>query len=168
MQICLRLSFRQPPAICGHGHGHGHGTDTDCTAATPLHLPQLIGPFQHYLWILKTTHSGADMDVALEMAKGALDGDLQWNLYDMLSHRDDWWVPGKLVELRARLRPYREVRARLPSSSSSKDWQHSWLNASGVPSRIEWHAQPYKRTYRAVMLCAGGALLKKLKKVLKL
>lgn len=27
-------------------------------AATPLHLPHLIGPMQHYLWILKTTHSG--------------------------------------------------------------------------------------------------------------
>ncbi len=38
-------------------------------AATPLHLPQLIGPMQHYLWILKTCHAGADMDVALEMAR---------------------------------------------------------------------------------------------------
>ena len=78
-------------------------------AATPLHLPQLIGPMQHYLWILKTTHSGADMDVALEMAKGSLDADLQWNLHDLLSHRQDWWVPGKLVELRLRLQGYREV-----------------------------------------------------------
>ena len=64
---------------------------------------------QHYLWILKTTHSGADMDVALEMAKGSLDADLQWNLHDLLSHREDWWVPGKLVELRQRLQGYREV-----------------------------------------------------------
>jgi alpha-glucan, water dikinase len=23
---------------------------------TPCHLPHLIGPMQHYLWILKTTH----------------------------------------------------------------------------------------------------------------
>ena len=29
---------------------------------------------KHYLWILKTTHGGADMDTCLEMAKGALDG----------------------------------------------------------------------------------------------
>ena len=64
---------------------------------------------QHYLWILKTTHSGADMDVALEMAKGALDGDLLWNLHNLLSHRDDWWVPGKLVDLRERLAGYRQV-----------------------------------------------------------
>lgn len=27
-------------------------------AAHPCHLPHLIGPFEHYLWILKTTHSG--------------------------------------------------------------------------------------------------------------
>ncbi|KAK9862996.1 hypothetical protein WJX84_004122 [Apatococcus fuscideae] len=72
----------------------------------PYHLPQLIGPFKHFLWILKTCHSGADMDVALEMAKGYLDGDLTWNLYDLLSHRNEWWVPGKLVELRGRLEHY--------------------------------------------------------------
>lgn len=29
--------------------------------ATPLHLPQLISAFKHYLWILKTTHAGALM-----------------------------------------------------------------------------------------------------------
>ena len=52
---------------------------------------------------------GADMDVALEMAKGGLDGDLLWNLHDLLSHRDDWWVPGKLVDLRQRLAEYRQV-----------------------------------------------------------
>lgn len=27
-------------------------------AAHPMHLPHLIDPFKHYLWILKTTHSG--------------------------------------------------------------------------------------------------------------
>ena len=43
-------------------------------AADPIHLPHLIGPMKHYLWILKTTHGGADMDTCLEMAKGGLDG----------------------------------------------------------------------------------------------
>lgn len=43
-------------------------------ADDPVHLPHLIGPMKHYLWILKTTHGGADMDTCLEMAKGALDG----------------------------------------------------------------------------------------------
>ena len=54
------------------------------------------------------------MDVALEMAKGYLDGDLTWNLYDLLSHRNDWWVPGKLVELRGRLEHYWRVSDALP------------------------------------------------------
>ncbi len=52
-----------------------------------MHLPHLIGPMQHYLWILKTTHSGADLDTSLEMAKGGLDGGLQWTLYDILNNR---------------------------------------------------------------------------------
>ncbi|BDA48979.1 Alpha-glucan water dikinase, chloroplastic [Coccomyxa sp. Obi] len=68
--------------------------------ATPMHLPHLIGPMQHYLWILKTTHSGADLDTSLEMAKGSLDGGLQWTLYDILNNRNEWWVPGKIVEAR--------------------------------------------------------------------
>ncbi|DBB11157.1 TPA: Phosphoglucan, water dikinase, chloroplastic [Trebouxia sp. C0006] len=74
--------------------------------ADPMHLPHLIGPMKHYLWILKTTHGGADMDTCLEMAKGGLDGDLQWQLYDILKNRNEWWVPGKLVDLRQRLEPY--------------------------------------------------------------
>ncbi|KAK9807043.1 hypothetical protein WJX72_011773 [[Myrmecia] bisecta] len=72
----------------------------------PKHLPHLIGPFQHYLWILKITHSGADMDTALEMARGQLDGDLVWTLHDILAHRNEWWVPGKIVEARGRLEGY--------------------------------------------------------------
>lgn len=42
---------------------------------------------QHYLWILKTTHSGADMDTSMEMAKGSLDDGLCWTLYDILRNR---------------------------------------------------------------------------------
>lgn len=59
-----------------------------------MHLPHLIGPMQHYLWILKTTHSGADLDTSLEMAKGALDGGLQWTLYDILNNRcqPSYWL----------------------------------------------------------------------------
>ena len=37
-------------------------------------------------------------------------GDLQWQLYDLLGHRNEWWVPGKLVELRQRLESYWRVR----------------------------------------------------------
>ena len=75
-----------------------------------MHLPHLIGPFQHYLWILKTCHAGADMDVALQMARGRLDGDLAWQLTDLLQNRNEWWVPGKLVQLRGRLADHWKVR----------------------------------------------------------
>ena len=88
------------------------------TAATPMHLPHLIGPFQHYLWILKTCHAGADMDVALAMARGSLDGDLAWNLTDLLQNRNEWWVPGKLVDLRGRLAGYWKVRCRFARLSA--------------------------------------------------
>lgn len=74
--------------------------------AHPVHLPHLIGPFEHYLWILKTTHSGADLDVMMEMARGHMDGDLAWVISDILAHRMDWWVPGKIVEARHRLKQY--------------------------------------------------------------
>lgn len=74
--------------------------------AWPMHLPHLINPFKHYLWTLKTVHSGANLDTALEMSKGLLDEDLRWNLFDLKDHRDEWWVPGKVVELREKLAPY--------------------------------------------------------------
>jgi hypothetical protein len=114
-----------------------------------MHLPHLIGPMKHYLWILKTCHSGADMvgrllgsrgvggfsgsmgprnsrgsailsprqtrprphpsltpaplsrpaptpptpkDTAAEMAKGYMDEETRWMLFDMLGHRDEWWA----------------------------------------------------------------------------
>lgn len=72
----------------------------------PLHLPHMIPDFQHFLWILKLTHSGADLDVSLENAKGFLDGELNYMLHDLLQHRTEWWVPGKIVEIRKRLSGY--------------------------------------------------------------
>lgn len=49
------------------------------------------------------------MDTALEMAKGSLDGDLAWNISDILQNRTAWWVPGKIVEVRERLAGYWKV-----------------------------------------------------------
>lgn len=72
----------------------------------PFHLPQLIDSMKHYLWILKTTHAGADLDVAYEMVRGNLDGDLAWMIGDFLANRDAWWAPGKIVEIRQRLSGY--------------------------------------------------------------
>lgn len=80
-----------PCADTSHSHdfrGSGIlGVSDILSAETPLHLPHLIGPMQHYLWILKTTHSGADMDTSMEMAKGALDDGLRWTIYDILKNR---------------------------------------------------------------------------------
>jgi hypothetical protein len=42
---------------------------------------------QGYLWTLKCCHGGADMDTAAEMAKGNLDGDTVYKLFDMLANR---------------------------------------------------------------------------------
>jgi len=72
----------------------------------PVHLPHIIPAMQHYLWILKTTHSGADLDVTATMAQGALDGELNYMISDMLANRHEWWVPGKIVEIRKRLEGY--------------------------------------------------------------
>eukprot|EP00200_Dunaliella_tertiolecta_P010550 CAMPEP_0202370036 /NCGR_PEP_ID=MMETSP1127-20130417/1744_1 /ASSEMBLY_ACC=CAM_ASM_000462 /TAXON_ID=3047 /ORGANISM="Dunaliella tertiolecta, Strain CCMP1320" /LENGTH=1145 /DNA_ID=CAMNT_0048965873 /DNA_START=13 /DNA_END=3450 /DNA_ORIENTATION=- len=74
--------------------------------AFPMHLPHLIDPFKHYLWLLKVTHSGADLDTAAVMAQGHMDDDLSWNVFDILANRNEWWVPGKIVEVRSRLAHY--------------------------------------------------------------
>mmetsp|Transcript_22316 Transcript_22316/g.61890 ORF Transcript_22316/g.61890 Transcript_22316/m.61890 type:complete len:1108 (+) Transcript_22316:271-3594(+) len=67
------------------------------------HLPQLIPAFQHLLWILKVTHSGADLDTAFQMAHGAMDDETCWKIGDLLKNRHEWWVPGKIVEIRESL-----------------------------------------------------------------
>ena len=37
--------------------------------------------------------------------------------YDMLSNRNEWWVPGKLVDIRQRLEPYWRVSRLLQNNS---------------------------------------------------
>lgn len=56
-----------------------------CRSITPL--PKLFCVVQGYLWTLKCCHGGADMDTAAEMAKGAMDGDTVWMVFDMLQNR---------------------------------------------------------------------------------
>ena len=70
----------------------------------PKFMPHLIPAFEHYLWILKTTHAGADLDTSFAMARGSLDGSLAWNVEDLLNNRNEWWAPGKVVEVREALR----------------------------------------------------------------
>lgn len=80
------------------------GWKSDGIHGPAFHMPQLIPAFQHYLWILQQTHSGAGLHDAVTMARGQLDGDLQWNLDDLLQNIDEWWVPGKVVEIRHKLK----------------------------------------------------------------
>ena len=47
---------------------------------------------KHYLWILKTTHGGADMDTCLEMAKGALDGNASLCIPFVQLHLKVSWI----------------------------------------------------------------------------
>lgn len=37
--------------------------------SSACHLPHLIGPMKHFLWVLKITHSGANLDTAMEFSK---------------------------------------------------------------------------------------------------
>ena len=69
----------------------------------PLHLPHLIPAFQHYLYILRITHGGAQMDSAFGFAHGHLNDHLRWVVSDILQHRNDWWIPGKIAEARGDL-----------------------------------------------------------------
>lgn len=39
------------------------------------------------------------------MARGDLPDDLQQTIDDMLAKRAEWWVPGKIVEIREQLSP---------------------------------------------------------------
>lgn len=73
---------------------------------SPFHMPNLIPAFEWYLTVLKRTHTGADLDVAFEMSRGRLDGDLAWTIGDILANRNEWWVPGKIVDARRRLAGY--------------------------------------------------------------
>ncbi|EFJ04729.1 hypothetical protein SELMODRAFT_432145 [Selaginella moellendorffii] len=58
---------------------------------------------EHFLWILKTVHSGADLDVMAEMSKGYLDDETKSIIYNILGNRDAWWIPGELVKARKKL-----------------------------------------------------------------
>ena len=67
------------------------------------HLPHMIDPMLHFLWILKITHGGGNMDSAMDFAHGCLPEDLQYEIRDMLDNRDAAWAPNKIVDLRERM-----------------------------------------------------------------
>lgn len=81
------------------------GWRTQGITGPAVHLPFLIPAVKHLHWVLKIAHSGSDMDTAMTMARGSLPGDLQWDIDDMLTNRQEWWVPGKIASIRERLSP---------------------------------------------------------------
>ena len=79
------------------------GWRSDGITGPAYHMPHMIDSFKHYLWILKTTHGGGDVDSAMNFARHGLPGDVAWEVDDMLQNRDAWWVPGKIVEIREKM-----------------------------------------------------------------
>lgn len=75
--------------------------------SNPIHLPQLIPDMKHYLWILKTVHSGADLGFMVEHGKWGLekvgDGEAIGWMYEIMQNYDQGWIPAKVSETRVRL-----------------------------------------------------------------
>ena len=73
--------------------------------------------------------------------QGAMDGDLAWTIGDILQHRQEWWVPGKIVMARQRLAEYWKVWV---CGWCGEVWEASgW----GIPGKIAatrqvWHILP--------------------------
>jgi alpha-glucan, water dikinase len=76
------------------------GWRTEGISGPACHLPQMIGSFKHYLWILKTTHGGADVDTAMGFAQGKLSDEARNGVWDIINNRNEHWIPGKIVEVR--------------------------------------------------------------------
>ena len=76
------------------------GWRTDGITGPACHLPHMIDSFKHYLWILKTTHGGADVDTAMGFAQGKISDEARNGVWDILGNRDAYWIPGKIVEVR--------------------------------------------------------------------
>jgi len=68
-----------------------------------VHLPHVHDAFVWFRGVLRQTHSGIQLDRANEFAHWVMDEGLQQEINDLLANRNEWWVPGKIVELRSRL-----------------------------------------------------------------
>ncbi|MGA1843378.1 MAG: phosphohistidine-like domain-containing protein [bacterium] len=71
----------------------------------PRYMPQLIPDLKHLLWILKQVHGGSsNFHYLLEVSKWQLDKELHSMLQDVNNHYGEWWIPGRIVDCRQRLR----------------------------------------------------------------
>jgi alpha-glucan,water dikinase len=80
--------------------------------SSPQFVPQLkdalLHDFQEFLKVLKASHSGTDLETALNAARYRLDGELQGQINFIWEHRNDAGVPlldmvGRITEARRRL-----------------------------------------------------------------
>ncbi|MGA1792050.1 MAG: phosphohistidine-like domain-containing protein [bacterium] len=71
----------------------------------PRYMPQLIPDLKHLLWILKQIHGGShNFQYLLEVSKWQLDKELFSMLEDVKNNFGAWWIPGRIVECRHRLK----------------------------------------------------------------
>jgi alpha-glucan,water dikinase len=71
----------------------------------PRYMPQLIPDLKHLLWILKQIHGGShNFHYLLEVSKWQLDKELYSMLVDVKNNFGAWWIPGKIIECRHRLK----------------------------------------------------------------
>ncbi len=73
----------------------------------PRYMPQLIPDLKHLLWILKQIHGGShNFQYLLEVSKWQFDHDLFSMLEDVKNNFGAWWVPGRIMDCRHRLKHF--------------------------------------------------------------
>jgi hypothetical protein len=73
----------------------------------PRYMPQLVPDLKHILWILKQIHGGShNFHYLLEASKWQFDGELFSMLEDVKNNFGAWWLPGKIIDCRYRLKHY--------------------------------------------------------------
>ncbi|MEW5803238.1 MAG: PEP/pyruvate-binding domain-containing protein, partial [bacterium] len=73
----------------------------------PRHMPNLIPDLKHLLWILKQIHGGShNFQYLLTVSRWQFDGELFSMLEDVKNNFGAWWLPGKIVDCRNRLKQY--------------------------------------------------------------
>jgi len=71
----------------------------------PRYMPQLIPDLKHLLWILKQIHGGShNFHYLLEVSRWQLDKELFSILEDVKNNFGAWWIPGKIIGCRQRLK----------------------------------------------------------------
>ncbi|MEW6379619.1 MAG: PEP/pyruvate-binding domain-containing protein [bacterium] len=73
----------------------------------PRYMPQLVPDLKHLLWILKQIHgSSQNLHYLLHVSRWQFDGELFSMLEDVENNFGAWWLPGKIIDCRERLRHY--------------------------------------------------------------